>query len=117
MLQNRRKLFSVVGLIVAVGALAGCQDKLTYERFQMIRVDATMSHEVEHLLGEPTDILGNRWIYERPDDHLFAFVDYDEGGTVSRKQWYDAENEVLEDSNPEQEGDVRERMEIRRIDD
>lgn len=80
-----------VGLILmAAGPLGGCrQDPLTRERFSQVHQNASTQAEVRATIGEPSAVLGDRWIYERPEDHLIVFVDFDQEGRVVRKQWVD----------------------------
>ena len=94
-----------MGLMVATALLlTGCQDKLTHENFGQIRQNVSTRPIVTGLIGEPDDRLVNRWSYERPDKHLFVFIDFDEDGYVSRKQWIDAMSAEWEDTKP-MEGD------------
>lgn len=105
-----------VGLAVVVAVLlTGCQDKLTHENFTQIRRNVSTRPIVTGLIGEPDDRVGGRWSYERPDKHLFVFIDFDEGGYVSRKQWIDAMSPQWEDTKPmEDDQDSRETTRIER---
>lgn len=104
------------GLTVAMALLlTGCQDKLTHENFGQIRQNVSTRPIVTGLIGEPDDRLVNRWSYERPDKHLFVFIDFDEDGYVSRKQWIDAMSAEWEDTKPmEGDQDFRESTRIDR---
>lgn len=89
-------------LTPAIALLAGgCQDLLVYENFTQIRQNASSQQEVARLLGEPDSHCGNQWLYERPSKHLFAFVDFDESGRVTRKQWIDGAGDFWVDSAPD----------------
>ena len=91
--------------VAAVAALlTGCQDKLSHKNFELIQQGFSTQHEVTQLIGDPDEAAANRWMYERPDKHLFAFVDFDEEGVVARKQWVDAKEAVWEDTRPDPEG-------------
>ena len=105
-----------MGLAVAMALLlTGCQDKLTHENFGQIRQNVSTRPIVTGLIGEPDDRLANRWSYERPDKHLFVFIDFDEDGYVSRKQWIDAMSAEWEDTKPmEGDQDFRESTRIDR---
>lgn len=109
----RRSLIQVGLAVVVVVLLTGCQDKLTHENFTQIRQDVSTRPIVEGLIGQPDDEVGSRWYYERPGKHLSVFIDFDEGGYVSRKQWIDAMSATWDDSKP-MEGDQDSR-EITRI--
>ncbi len=103
----------VAGCIFATG----CNDPLQYENFSHIRQNATMQWEVEKLIGDPDQKLDNQWLYERPEKHLTALVDFDSDGTVTRKQWIDADSGVWEDSQEPGEGNTRQTIEIHRSED
>lgn len=80
--------------------LGGCsQDRLSFENFRHIQTQASTTVDVVRLIGEPDDRLGNQWMFDRPAKHLHVFLDFDEGGHVTRKQWYDAINNIWEDSD------------------
>ena len=79
----------------------GCKDLLVYENFSQIRQNSSSQVEVARLIGEPDNLCGNQWLYERPGKHLFAFVDFDESGRVIRKQWIDGAGNFWEDSAPD----------------
>ena len=96
-----RKRWGQPGLVLVTAALlTGCGDKLTHDNFSQIRQDVSTRPIVAGLIGEPDSELDNRWYYERPDKHLTVFVDFDESGYVSRKQWIDAMTATWEDSEP-----------------
>lgn len=100
-MRNMRPGLIKAGLAVVMAALlTGCQDKLTHENFMQIRQNVSTQPMVTDLLGEPDNEVGERWYYERPDKHLFVFIDFDEDGYVSRKQWIDAMSSEWEDTKP-----------------
>jgi len=97
---NSVKIALVVGA-ASLCCLAGCRstpDSLTYANFSRINQNASTESEVAAILGEPTNRLGRQWLYERPKQHLFVFVDFDESGRVSRKQWVDATSGTWDDT-------------------
>ena len=96
----RFRWFPVVTAVGLAGLLAGCQDRLVYQNFSQIHENASTQAEVARVIGEPSQKLENQWLYERPDKHLTALVDFDETGRVTRKQWIDAMSGVWEDSEP-----------------
>ncbi len=84
---------------------SGCaKDRVTYDNYAMIRQNATSQSEVVDLFGEPTQKLGNQWMYERPKEHRFVFIDFDDSGRVVRKQWIDAKDAAWEDSRGPADG-------------
>jgi hypothetical protein len=88
-----RSMIRFLYLSVLTCALpTGCatNDRLVYANFEAVRPHASNKEEVTQLLGEPERNLGERWIYERPDKHLHAIIDFDGSGKVERKQWIDA---------------------------
>ena len=100
MALTRFPRLSVAVIFVAVFMLSGCRDKLVHERFSQIRQNHSTQSEVIELIGDPDDRLGDQWIYQRPDEHLIVLIDFDESGSVSRKQWIDANEAVWEDTDP-----------------
>ena len=79
--------------------LHGCAaDKLTRENFSQIRQSVSTRPLVVEIIGEPSQQFDNRWSYERPNDHLTVFIDFDESGYVSRKQWIDAMSATWDDT-------------------
>lgn len=103
----RTSMLRTLFVTIAIGSFAltvGCQDKLTHDNFSRIQQRASSQREVELIIGEPDQKIGNRWMWERPDKHLTAMVDYDEQGVVSRKQWIDGTTGAWEDTEPVQEG-------------
>ncbi|MBI3833291.1 MAG: hypothetical protein HY287_03060 [Planctomycetes bacterium] len=78
---------------------AGCapkHDPLTQDNYRRIQVHASSQDDVRAALGEPTQVLGNQWRYERESKHLNCFIDFDDKGRVTRTQWIDGMN----DTNP-----------------
>jgi len=99
MLQNHflRLGACVFGVVLMVQA--GCKDLLVYQNFSYIRENASSQADVTRLIGDPNARLGNKWMYDRPRKHLQVFIDFDESGRCSRKQWIDGMNNVWEDSD------------------
>jgi hypothetical protein len=97
--------FKGVSLLIAAGlsvVITGCSsDPLAYDNFRQIRVDASRQWEVEEIIGEPSQKLGDQWLYERPSKHLTALIEFNDDGVVTRKQWIDAMSGVWDDSEPE----------------
>lgn len=94
----------ITGLMLACASLlaaSACasRDKLTEQNFRQIRLSASTEDDVKNLIGEPTSKLPGLWMYQRPDKHLTAMVDFDDQGKVTRVQWIDALGEKWEDSD------------------
>lgn len=104
--------------VLACGTLwtSGCaRERVTYDNYAMIRQNSTSQAEVVDLFGEPTQKMGNQWMYERPKEHRFVFIDFDDSGRVVRKQWIDAKDAAWEDSRgPGSDASKSERTTIER---
>ncbi len=104
MTSKNLTLVKTVGrsICVAMGfALWGCAapDRVVYRNYTQIRTQLHTQDDVEAILGEPDQKLGDRWMYERPDQHLIVFVEFDEKGRVTRTQWVDALSESWDDTD------------------
>lgn len=85
--------------VITASFLSGCAaDKLVRENFSQIRPQVTNEQEVVKLIGEPDSKLQEYWVYQRPEKHLTAFVEFDDQGKVARTQWVDAMDPAWEDS-------------------
>lgn len=105
MLSRSRTQLAPIALAVALVLGGGCSstpDRLTYDNYSRVAPQTSTQTEVSMLLGEPTNRLGEQWIYERPRQHLFVFVDFDDQGRVSRKQWIDAPSGTWDDTRPQE---------------
>ena len=89
----------LVAVLLFTGACRS-PDRLSPDNYSRITQHASTQREVSALIGEPTNRLGERWLYERPQQHLFVFVDFDDQGRVLRKQWVDATTGQWEDTQP-----------------
>jgi len=92
---------TVAALCLCLFCPGGCAkpDKLVHENFSQIRKGASTRADVQAILGDPDQRLGDdQWIYQRPDKHLHVFIDFDEKGHVSRTQWIDGMEEVWHDT-------------------
>lgn len=78
-------------LVVTGVMVAGCAEKLTYERFSTITPQRSTEAQVVDVLGEPDDRAANQWIYSRFDRDLTVIVTFDDEGVVRQKQWMDPE--------------------------
>ena len=92
-------------LVLCGGWVGGCAtDKLAVENFRQIRLRVSTEAEVISLVGPPDSKLQEHWIYQRPDKHLTAIVEFDPQGRVSRTQWIDALEENWEDTDEAKTG-------------
>ena len=93
-------------MLVAVTALAlvvlatGCEKKLTYKRFQMVREGYATHMDVEQTLGEPDQKVGDVWNWQDFDRHITCNVYFDDNGVVAKKEWIDAKKGQREGSAP-----------------
>ena len=82
------RLFSsccLVGLVVA-----GCaENKMTRQRFDMLREGVSTQDEVRNTLGDKYTQMGNQWEFEDEHKNVHATVHFDARGVVTRKEWMD----------------------------
>ena len=99
MMWNVARTCVVVAAIVMT--VSGCSsgDRLTYDNFSRVQKSGHTQADVTDLLGEPTYRLSDIWIYERPSEHLVVKVEFDESGTVQRKEWADGKTGQWDDTN------------------
>ncbi len=105
MLSPLRTQLAPIAITFTLLLVCGCRstpDRLTYDNYSRVAQHSSTQTEVSALLGEPTNRLGEQWIYERPKQHLFVFVDFDDQGRVSRKQWIDAPSGTWDDTRPQE---------------
>ena len=81
-----------------LGACQSAPDRFVHENFTMIRPQHSTQADVVALIGEPSHRLGDLWMYERPEKHLFAKIEFDESGHVVARDWIDGAEGVWEDS-------------------
>ena len=86
-----RKVLGCVACSV-FATLFGCAapDRLTFDHYSSVNNKMSTQDDVRAALGEPDNILGNKWLYERPDRHLTVMIDFGKDGKIERKQWVDA---------------------------
>ena len=82
------------GLLFLTGVvLAGCaENKMTRQRFDMIKEGVSSQDEVRQTLGEPYARVGNQWDFEDEHKNLHATVHFDGRGVVTRKEWMDGKS-------------------------
>lgn len=100
-MKRRTMEWGTICSVFGVGMLlSGCAapDRLAHANYERIQQNASTQSEVEGLLGNPTNKLGDTWIYERPDKHLTVMIDFDKNGKVERKQWIDGLGETWHDT-------------------
>ncbi|HUN81257.1 MAG TPA: hypothetical protein VMV81_07070 [Phycisphaerae bacterium] len=85
-----RKIIQFGLFVVLAGGLAGCaENKMTRQRFDMIKEGTSNQDEVRQTLGDPHAKMGNQWEYEDEHKNLHATVHFDDRGVVMRKEWMD----------------------------
>ncbi|MFQ5430841.1 MAG: hypothetical protein ACE5E1_11080 [Phycisphaerae bacterium] len=97
-----------IGLsLFALVSLAGCaENKLTRENYDLIMQGKSTQLEVEKTLGDDHLIRrGREWEYDDRDRHLTVYINFDERGLVSRKQWVDASTDEWDDTQKGPEGE------------
>ena len=94
-----RALVGVTALALMVLA-TGCEKKLTYKRFQMVREGYATHMDVEQTLGEPNQKAGDVWSWQDFDRHITCNVYFDGKGVVDKKEWIDATKGQWEGSAP-----------------
>lgn len=84
-------------LAVFAAALCGCEQKLTYHRFETIS-QGDSPQVVEATLGKPwmKGINDQAWVYQDIDRGINAII-YFEDGKVSGKKWGDAAHGIQGD--------------------
>jgi hypothetical protein len=91
-------------LLAATAFMIGCEEKLTYERWQLINQGSTQL-EVESAIGEPTIKLPNQWTYQDHDRSITAHIYFDrDTDKVIAKQWIEPPKGLWEGQNPDEAG-------------
>jgi hypothetical protein len=82
---------TAIGLMISIMCVfSGCaENKMTAQRFGMIKEGTSTKDEVRMTLGDKYTALGDQWEYEDEDKHLHATVHFDARGVVVRKEWMD----------------------------
>lgn len=104
---RKMAIFSFAAL--SIGTIAGCaENKLTRNRYDLIRVGSSTKDEVKAALGDQYLIdRGKEWEYDNEAKHLSVWFEFDENGVVSRKQWFSGEGGLEHDSSTGPEGETR----------
>ena len=80
-------------LLVAIAGMSlcvGCENKLTRDRWEMIKVGVDDKETVEATIGKPQEKpFGHTWWYYK--DNLTVKVYFDKNGKVRAKKWIDEE--------------------------
>lgn len=71
-------------------ALLGCEQKLTYSRFEAIQT-GDPADAVQSILGKPNMREERTWVYSDHDRQIMALV-YFQDGKVIGKEWRDPEH-------------------------
>lgn len=104
---------ATIGLGFAALLLAGCAEKLTYERWQTI-ADGMGPEAVEQTLGEPWHKADNTWVYWNDEKGITAKI-YFAGDKVSGKTWADDRGIVGSSPNVSDPGDAED-LKIQKFD-
>ncbi|MCL2329765.1 MAG: hypothetical protein FWC56_00510 [Phycisphaerae bacterium] len=76
------------GAMAALICLAGCGSRMTYERWETIRVGSDSPEVVEATLGEPWKKVNDTWVYNKSDQDRTAMIKFKDGKVVGKK-WMD----------------------------
>lgn len=106
--------FAGLTLVAALSAATvGCaENKLTRQNYDLIREGSSTKEEVRAAMGDKyleqrTDKV---WEYDDEGRHLSVWFEFDDQGTVTRKQWYSGDG-LEHDSKDMPEGEVAEERE------
>jgi hypothetical protein len=77
--------------------VAGCAEKLTYERWKTIHIGAP-TEAVEETLGDPWEREFGTWVYYDSDRSVTATAIFDEEGKLIKKTWNSPD---IQDQEPE----------------
>jgi hypothetical protein len=91
-------VFLIVGL--SFGLSGGCRtpDRLTHDNFNHLRQSTSTEADVIAELGEPDHRMPGLWIYQRPEEHVYVKIEFDESGRMTRKEWIDGVTGNWEDT-------------------
>lgn len=104
--MTRRISWTLLATAVVIGVGGCAENKLTRHNFALIHEGKSTKLEVEKTLGEEHLIRrGSQWEYDDMDRHLTVYVDFNDRGVVTRKQWVDARTGEWDDTKPEPEGE------------
>ncbi len=105
--MSRRSVLGV-GCVAAVLLVnAGCKEKLTRQRYDILQVGVDTKLNTEATLGEPDKIMGDTWRYDKHDRYLFVRIDFNDSGKIAGKSWADGKAKIwdgegtLKDEKPE----------------
>ncbi|MBN1347602.1 MAG: hypothetical protein JXQ73_33245 [Phycisphaerae bacterium] len=76
----------LVGVVIMMGL--GCEQKLTYQRYELIHMGQEQLG-VEKTLGEPVVKMTDQWTWNDSDRSITAHVWFNQEGKVLAKQWFD----------------------------
>lgn len=87
--MSRYVTLASMGLIAVVIAMGvGCEQKLTYQRFELVHMGQTQLG-VEKTLGDPLVKMSDQWTWNDSERSITAHVWYDQEAKVIAKQWFD----------------------------
>ena len=83
-------------VVAGVALVAGCSEKLTYERWQTLTLQSPKA-EVEAVLGDPNQYKKDAaWMYHNPDQQITVNVEFVGGNRVTYSRWVDPQHGVHE---------------------
>ena len=88
-----RKTWTTIALLLGTLFVVGCEQKLTYTRFQAIQ-QGDASDTVESVLGKPAMRTDQTWMYSDHDRQIMATVYFQES-KVTGKEWHDPEHGMV----------------------
>lgn len=97
---HSRNVVAGFAMLVLAFVAVGCQSKGPTFRsgYDQVRQGSTSEGDVVAILGEPDHKLPGLWIYQRPEDHLYVKIEFDDAGRVTRKEWIDGVTGDWEDT-------------------
>lgn len=109
--MNARRLMTVMVTGGVLLMVAGCAEKLTYERWQTINLGASPD-EVEETLGKPWEREFGTWVYYDSDRNVTATTIFGEDGKLMKKTWnspdiQDEEGELITQPGQSEETNVK----------
>jgi outer membrane protein assembly factor BamE (lipoprotein component of BamABCDE complex) len=94
--MNRAPWIVVLGLGLVF--LAGCAQRFSRERFDMITIGMDSRDDVRELMGEPDTRLDDQWLYDDVDERKSALIYFDRNGRVVSKEWMDTQEGTWEET-------------------
>lgn len=102
------RLVAIVLTALVASTLMGCaENQLTRQNYDLIRVGSSHKDEVRSALGDKHLIdRGKTWEYDDEQRHVSVWFEFDDNGTVTRKQWWSGDGGLEHDSQAGPEGET-----------